>query len=202
MQTINIFLSAVFQLLLFSAIPLIWWFVTARKQTSFEQWIGLKKPVIENKRKYVALFSLSLVIFAVMYSTMPYFVNISDTANSQFAGQGIKALFPALIYAFLQTGLSEELFFRGFLTKRLVSKLGFKAGNFIQGILFGLLHGAMFFPVTELLGAAVIFIVTSVVAALMGWINEKYSGGSIVTSWLIHGIGNTGAAMVAMFSLI
>lgn len=202
MQTINIFLSAVFQLLLFSAIPLIWWLVTARKQTSFEQWIGLKKPEIENKRKYVALFFLTFFVFVLMYFTIPYFVDISDTANSQFAGQGIKALVPALIYAFLQTGLSEEIFFRGFLTKRLVSKLGFKVGNFIQGILFGLLHGAMFFPVTGLLGATIIFIFTSVVAALMGWINEKYSGGSIVTSWLIHGIGNTAAAMGAMFSLI
>lgn len=42
---------------------------------------------------------------------------------------------------------------------------------------------------------------TSVVGALMGWINEKYSGSSIVSSGLIHGIGNADA-MSAMFSLI
>ena len=55
-------------------------------------------------------------------------------ATAQFSGQGMAALIPCFIYDFLQTGFSEELFFRGFLTKRLIHKIGFKIGNLIQGL--------------------------------------------------------------------
>ena len=41
--------------------------------------------------------------------------------STQFVGQGLSALFSALIYAFLQNGFLEELFFRGFITKRLAN---------------------------------------------------------------------------------
>ena len=42
-------LGAVFQLLIFSLIPFIWWLITARKKDSFFKWIGLKKIVHEKK---------------------------------------------------------------------------------------------------------------------------------------------------------
>ena len=64
-----------------------------------------------------------------------------DTATSDFAGMGLSALPSAILYAFVQTAFAEEILFRGFLLKRLVAKLGFKNGNAIQSILFGLLHG-------------------------------------------------------------
>lgn len=107
-----------------------------------------------------------------------------------------------LIYAFLQTGFSEELFFRGFLTKRLVNKLGFMIGNIIQGLIFGLMHGLMFISLVGVLKAVIIILITGTIGLIMGWINERQSGGSIVSSWMLHGCANTIASIISMFNLI
>ena len=132
---------------------------------------------------------------------IPLFIESSDTATSQFAGQGLSALIPALIYSFVQTGLSEEILFRGFLTKILVNRLGFKSGNTIQGIVFGLLHGIMFVSIIGISKAIVIVFITGAIGMLMGWINEKQSEGSIISSWLLHGFSNTIAAIITMFNI-
>ena len=107
-----------------------------------------------------------------------------------------------LIYSFFQTGLSEEIFFRGFLTKRLINKFGFQLGNSIQGFLFGLLHGALFMMLLNPLQLIIIILITGVAGYLLGWINEKQSNGSIISSWLIHGIVNTISSTWALFNLI
>jgi hypothetical protein len=36
----------------------------------------------------------------------------------------------------------------------------------------------------------------------MGYINEKESDGSIISSWIVHGIANIMASFVAMFNII
>ena len=66
---------------------------------------------------------------------------------------GWSAFPSAFLFGIIQTGLSEEILFRGFLAKRLISRFGFATGNLPQGLVFGLLHGAMFFLVTTLLKA-------------------------------------------------
>lgn len=74
-------------------------------------------------------------------------------------------------------------------------------GNIIQGSLFGLMHGVLFISISGLLGLVVIILITSIAGYLLGWINEKYSNGSIISSWLIHGSVNMIAAMLAMFNI-
>lgn len=201
MQSINMLLCAIVQIILFSLIPFIWWLFSVRKQTGFLKWIGLKKPIIENKGKYIASCLFIVVFFTTLFLIVPFFVENSNMATSQFTGKGAKALIPALIYAFLQTGLSEEIFFRGFLTKRLASKFGFKVGNTVQGMLFGLLHGIVFLSLVGLFRGIIIIIFTGIVGILMGWINEKQSDGSIVSSWLLHGVANICVSIVTMFSI-
>ena len=144
------------------------------------------------------------IIFLLIqaFLIIPLFVDKSAMATSQFLGQGVSSLIPALIYAFLQTGFSEELFFRGFLTKRLINKFGFQLGNVVQSILFGLMHGIMFISKAGLLGAIIIILITGITGWLMGWINEKQSEGSTVSSWLLHGCANTLASIIAMFNII
>ena len=39
----NLLISSIIQIILFSLIPFIWWLVTARKEEIFFEWIGLKK---------------------------------------------------------------------------------------------------------------------------------------------------------------
>lgn len=38
-------------LLIFSLVPACWWLITARKQISFAQWIGLKAILKKNRTK-------------------------------------------------------------------------------------------------------------------------------------------------------
>lgn len=203
MDEINALLSALIQLIVFSVIPLIWWFISGRKDESFFSWIGLKKVTIEDYRTYtigiIVMLMLSLVSVFVVF---PAIVHVSDNATSQFAGKGMSVIIPVLIFAIIKTGLSEEIFFRGFLGKRLISKFGFKLGNLIQALIFGLLHGVLFFWITGVFGALVIIILTSISGWASGWINEKQSGGSIVSSWMLHGLGNLIASFAAMFNFI
>lgn len=200
---INLLISAIFQVLLFSIIPFVWWLVTARKETRFLTWLGFKKMKIRNTQTYMALILFIIIILVIpAYIAINIFMDESAMATSQFSGKGISAFIPALIYAFLQTGLSEEIFFRGFLTKRLINKFGFQLGNSIQGFLFGLMHGAFFIMLLNPIQLIIIILITGVGGYLLGWINEKHSKGSIISSWLIHGIVNTISSTLALFNLM
>lgn len=197
------FISALLQVILFSIIPFIWWLSNGRKESGFLNWLGIRKPIIKNKTKYFITF-VSVIILFLLTSLLIFrlIVDKSAMATAQFSGQGASALIPALIYAFLQTGLSEELFFRGFLTKRLMNKFGFQAGNIIQALLFGLMHGILFASKTETFGAIIVIVLTGIVGWLMGWINEKQSEGSIISSWLLHGCANTLASIIVIFNIL
>ncbi|MBG9455753.1 CAAX protease [Lysinibacillus sphaericus] len=196
-------IDAVFQVILFSVIPFIWWFFSAKKKQSFLAWLGLRKPVIENKGTYFLWF---LVIFVLLFGplfTISYFyLDSSILASNRFTGVGFSALISALFHAIVQTGLSEELFFRGFLLKRFMHKSGFQIGNIMQSLLFGILHGWMFYSYIPFDVVVLVVLATGFAGYLMGWINERKSNGSIITSWSIHGIGNLLAAFMAIFNML
>lgn len=200
---VNIILSSVIQFVLLSILPFIWWMITARKESTFFKWIGYKKPHIANKKKFwFLIIAIELVFLTVFLLIVPMIHNNDQTATSQFEGLGISAMIPALIYAFFQTAFNEELFFRGFLGKRLSTKLGFEAGNTIQAVLFGMMHCVMFFSSVAFFQAAAIGIFTGLVGWGIGYVNEKASEGSIVPGWLLHGIANTFSCIIALFNLI
>ncbi|HEY5536629.1 MAG TPA: CPBP family intramembrane glutamic endopeptidase [Ignavibacteria bacterium] len=203
MQISNLLFSSIIQTILFSIIPFIWWVISAREQSTFSNWLGISKPIILNKKKYVTslllVLSLLLILTVASFLVIPQFVNKSNLATSQFVGKSMSTLISILIYAFLQTGFSEELFFRGFLSKRLIDKYGFKIGNIIQSLVFGLMHGLFFISLAGILGTIIIIAITSTAGWIMGWFDEKKSGGSIVPSWLFHGCTNTLAAILNFF---
>ncbi|GAB0169170.1 CPBP family intramembrane metalloprotease [Lysinibacillus sp. CTST325] len=196
-------ISAIFQVILFSGIPFIWWFFSARKEQSFLKWLGLQKPVIENKGNYFVWF---LFIIVVMFgSILPityFYLDSTILASNRFTGLGFSALIPAFFYAIVQTGLSEELLFRGFLLKRFMHRFGFQIGNIVQSLLFGILHGLMMFSFIPFGVVVLIVMATAFAGYLMGWINERKSNGSILTSWGIHGISNLIASFLAMFNVL
>ena len=199
---VNKIISSVMQIILFSLIPLIWWLITARKKESFFKWIGLKKIEKENKKSSVVnMLPIAISYLIVSFITI-YLIKDIETATSEFAGMGISALLPALIYAIFNTSLPEEILFRGFLLKRIASKFGYMIANIIQSTIFGLLHGFMFFNVLGIVKTIVIILFTGIIAFAMGYINEKKANGSILPSWFIHALSNIFASIVAMFSLI
>lgn len=198
---IQTLISAVIQVILFSLIPFIWWLVTAKKEKSFFEWTGLKKPETKSPKQLI----IWCVGVAAAFLTLSVFImaplsNI-ETAASGFAGMGAAALPAILIYAAVQTGLSEEIVFRGFLLKRFASRFGFTAGNIIQSILFGFLHGVMFFPVTGAPKAILIILFTGGIGWCMGFINETKAGGSIIPSWCIHAAANIFSGICSAFML-
>lgn len=198
MQIMNLLISSIIQTLLFTSIPFVWWVVTARKDSSFFHWIGIKKLIITNKKVYTLSIFFTIILFLSMVVITPLLVDSSETATAQFYGQGLSAVIPILIYSFIQTSLSEEVFFRGFLTKRLANKFGFRTGNVIQGLAFGLMHGIIFISTTGFFRALIITLITALIGGFLGWINEKQSGGSIVSGWLLHGLSNVVAAGITL----
>ena len=78
--------------------------------------------------------------------------------------------------------MCESCLVSGFFLKRLSSKFGFWIGNFIQSMVFGLLHGAMFISKIHPGKAFLILAFTGMIAWCMGYANEKKAGGSIFPS--------------------
>lgn len=200
MLFVNKLISSIVQIILFALIPFIWWLVSARKRQPFPQWLGLKKCVA-NKDVVLWTAGISLA-FIILGAFILYVVKGVETAASEFTGMGVRAIPAVLVHAVLNTGFSEELLFRGFLLKRLTSKLGFTAANTIQALLFGLLHGVMFFSMVGALKAILIIAFTGTLAWFMGYINEKKANGSIIPSWIIHSISNIFSGLCSAFQII
>ena len=64
------------------------------------------------------------------------------------------------------------------------------------------MHGVLFFSVIGMVRSLIIVLITGIIGILMGWIYEKQAGGSIVSSWLLHGFANIFASIATMFSLV
>ncbi|MBZ2137775.1 CPBP family intramembrane glutamic endopeptidase [Streptococcus gordonii] len=195
--------NALIQIALFMLLPFIWWFVTARRKSSFLDWIGFKPLKDTGNHKmwlwiFLGLLSFTIFSYLVLYTT----VKDLKTATSSFAGLGFQALPAVLIYSLFQTSLPEELLFRGFLLKRFSVCLPFGVANTIQATLFGLLHGLMFITEVSWLQTLVIILCTGGIAAYLGFVNEKKSGGSILASWIMHALANVITGMLSAFLLI
>ncbi|MGM0126313.1 hypothetical protein IGI37_003742 [Enterococcus sp. AZ194] len=193
-------LNAGMNLLVFTSLPFIWWGLFHRKRWHFFQWVGLKKPIVSNKKRLCVLFVVTILIFTVMSwyvdSVIP---NTVQLASQRFAGKRFEGLLPALIFSFIKTGLSEELFFRGFLGKVLSRKFSFYIGNSIQALIFGYLHGAMLLAISGIGVAVLVTLFTGTIGWVNGYLNERYAGGSIIPSWCLHGIANFISALFDLF---
>jgi membrane protease YdiL (CAAX protease family) len=127
----------------------------------------------------------------------------SVTGKFRTMGFNSGTVISLLIMALIKTSLSEEIFFRGFLGKRLINKLGFKTGNLIQASIFGFVHLLLFWFLTKTTVAPLLVI--TVFSTSMGWIigyiKEKYANGSIIPGWVAHGLGNTISYSIIAFIL-
>lgn len=195
---LNQLLNAIIQVLLFSLVPLLWWLVTARKKVAFFDWLGLRRPKNVNTRTLWGSIVLVMVVCFVIGEVAVWARGDVDAAESAYQGMGLGALPTVLVYAFLQTGLSEEILFRGFLLKRLMAKWGFVVANIVQALIFGALHLTMVWGQVGFLAGMVIVIYPMIPAVLMSILNEKKADGSILPSWLVHGTLNTVSALMVL----
>ena len=195
-------MNGILELLIVSFIPFITWLIWSRKKTGFFDWIGLKK--VENQQKgRLVLTILGISLLFLLFSIVVFsWFDSSKTATADFSGNGIGALPAILAYAILGTALPEEIFFRGFLLKRVQGKLGFLGANLVQSLLFGLIHALMFIQIIGYLKAFVILVFISLIAYIFGAINEKKANGSILPSVFTHALANTIVGLLFAFSLI
>ena len=194
---INKIINSLLEIILFSLLPFLFWYFSARKQERFTDWIGLKK-IKGAKKTALAIIIVTTFYLLISLILLNSLKNI-ENATTEFQGLRFAALPAIFIYAVFNTSFPEEILFRGFILKRLANKLGFTKANFIQGLLFGILHGVMFFPLVGNLKSILIILMTGFIALAMGYINEKLSGGSIIPSWIIHAISNLIAGLYAAF---
>ena len=201
------FISSFVQLGIALLIPVIWWAVTTKRRLEFATWIGLYVPMwkvgpvqrVSQKQLGIALacwVAVSLASLRIASSVW------GALATSRFIGAGLLAVVPILLYAFIQTGLAEELFFRGFLTKRLCAAFGFSRGNAIQAIVFGLLHLLLFINYLPVSSLVAITVLSGINGWIMGWLNEQAAGGSVVPSWMLHSLANLLVALGSAFNLL
>lgn len=197
----DMLISALIQLGVFSLVPFVVWLVMrrlTRTEESFFSWVGLKRIRTDGAiRFWLLFFAIFAGVCLVSILMIPLIIGDSDSATSRFDGQGASAIPSILIFAVIQTGLSEEILFRGFIGKRCVARLGFAAGNLIQATLFGLLHGVLFIMVIDAPRALGLTVITGAIGWIEGWMNEKRAGGSIIPSWIFHSLTNIASGIGA-----
>jgi membrane protease YdiL (CAAX protease family) len=202
MNFTNYAISAFFQLALFALIPFLTYLISRKKLSGFMTYLGLFPHPLKNWKKSIGLFLLAyaLLLAGLVIISLTHRPENTNTIGGSFGQSGLSLpllILAILLYGFVQTGLSEELLFRGFLAKRLIGWLGFLPGNLIQAALFGLAH---FFTLS---GAPLPVRVLHILLAgaggfIFAYVNEKEAAGSILPSWIAHGLFNTISAAIML----
>ena len=202
--------TTIVNLIVFSLLPIIWWFFRHRKEEGFFRWIGFFKPRLKSKWWVLLIFAILYYFFYnfdftqfVSPETLEYIENSASVSANVFAGIGVAAILPAFIENFIANGVAEEILYRGFLCKRLISKIGLVKGIILQAVLFGLMHNILYILAGLNVGLwyhILTFIFTGMGALLLGWLNEKIFNGSIIPGILLHGAGNFIASLLVAFA--
>jgi len=205
-------IGAITNLIIFSLIPVLWWFIKHRKETSFFKWVGLYKPELKSKWWVVVIFA---IVYYFVYSfditmfvseeSMNVVGESESVSANVYTGIGMAAIIPALIQNFIANGVSEELLYRGFIGKRLCAKFGTVPGIIVQAVLFGLMHNGLYVLAGVPIGIdfhIAMFLFTGTAGLLLAWLDEKIFNGSILPSILLHGLGNFIGSMRVAFMLM
>ncbi|MDW3193264.1 MAG: CPBP family intramembrane glutamic endopeptidase [Cytophagales bacterium] len=204
---IETLLNAIKQVLAFAAIPFIVYLIREKKVAGFLDYIGLKKS--SRKANLYALL-LMLVLASTMFIAILVdkgFIEVlhdprSVTGKLRMMGFGTESIFTLLVVASLKTSLSEEIFFRGFVAKRLIAVTNYKTGNIIQAVIFGGIHTLLFLAITQnVLFLVIIFIIPTIGAYVKVHLNEKLADGSIIPGWIAHASANLLAYSLIAFVL-
>ena len=78
-------IQALMQVLAFSIVPFAWWFMTARTRVSFFQWIGLKRPVIQNKKQYILALVAVTALFLLASRLLPSEIDSDATTTAHLS---------------------------------------------------------------------------------------------------------------------
>jgi len=204
---IAILITTLLQVLAYAFVPFLVYVVRHRKVKGFPAWIGFRRA----PRRAWLIATAFTVVLAVPVLWMFSLPGLREMATGpgtsasyvRGAGGGINAIVLLLLIAWLQTGLAEEILFRGFVAQRLIDRLGFVAGNTLQALLFGVLHVVLYMGLAKselpLYQMAVLFLVPGLIAFALGWLKVRAADGSILPGWWAHGLSNTLAVGIMAF---
>ena len=193
---ISVTIDAILQIIFFTLFPFLVYIIKNKSVKGFLNYIGLIKPT----KKSVFLAVLLSLLFAMPMLLLTWisedlkkimFNPDSITGNFRQMEFGIKAVYILIVIALFKTSFAEEILFRGFIAKRLINVFGFKKGNFLQAIVFGFIHAALFaLIINNYVFLIIIFIIPSIAAYFAVYLNEKFANGSIIPGWISHGLAN------------
>ncbi|MEM7372245.1 MAG: CPBP family intramembrane glutamic endopeptidase [Bacteroidota bacterium] len=191
-------ISTILQILIFSLIPFVVYLIRYRKQSSFFRFIGLHSANTKANLYAVGVSLLFLgggILAGLLDPELMETMRGPHTVIGKLRGAGwsTETMLTLFLMAGFKTSLSEEIFFRGFVAKRLMSWLGYQRGNLLQAFIFALVHVVLF---VLLIGSSLrfsifIFFLSGTAGYLVGYIKEKIGNGSIIPGWIAHGLGNT-----------
>lgn len=192
----NEVISAIVQVLVFTAIPFFVYLIAYRRAKGFFDYIGLRQPE-RRTMLYATLLTVAFVLPVLLILFLSPSIREVATAPNTVTGRlrsyGFSGATVVLLglKALVQTSLSEEILFRGFVAKRLISWLGFTRGNLVQALLFGSVHLLLFIgqQFSVLLAVGVVLF-TGLVGWTLGYLNERVGNGSILPSWWMHAFTN------------
>ena len=206
--------DTIFTLVLVLIVVVGFYAVRHRRLRGFFRYVGLKKTPTKAIWLSVGVAVLNIGVFlsatewllpallgadaAAQWTESP---NTTGNALLATGSTGPLLVFAALLKGGVQTAFIEELFFRGFIAKRLINRLGYRAGNALQSLLFAAMH--MIFPfLLGMEGAASVALVFGVMTGTLAWIlgalNEHVGEGSMVPGWIVHGLGNAVTYVLAV----
>lgn len=198
-------LSAVLQTLLLAGVPFLWYAVSQRRVSGFFAWLGLR-PADRTPVKAMACILLGLALATLL--PYWYLYRSGSLTYSGFTvdafrqtGWSLQTVLVILVWALVQTSLSEEIFFRGFLCKRFSGRWGWRAGSALQAVLFGAIHLPAVWG-RGVLPALVIFLLTGGIGFALGWLSLRRAEGSILYGWCIHAAVNLLSPVVVFCFLL
>ena len=112
--------TALVNLIVFSAIPFLWWLIRYRKKTHFFTWLGFYPPKFQSRWYVLLLFALIYYFFysfdfmqLVDQATLDYLESSGSVSANAFAGLGAAAILPALIEILLPMAWLKRSCFGG-----------------------------------------------------------------------------------------
>lgn len=196
---INEFISVITNFILFSIIPFIWYIVKEGTPKGFIYSLGIYKPP---KSKFLSIFLTitSVYLITLLANTVVILFGYSGRGSADAQGFTAITLFLYLLLYGMKTGIAEEIFFRGFIAKKLIEKLGFSKGNLIQAIVFALPH----FVISDT--ASVVDIIVRIINAFLmgytfGYVMYKKCDGNIIPVMIAHILINMISSIVLLIIL-
>ncbi|MBN8694596.1 MAG: CPBP family intramembrane metalloprotease [Bacteroidetes bacterium] len=199
-------ISAILQILVFTLIPFIVYLIIHKTSRGFLAYIGLvkttKKAILLSVAISFVFIAGTLVLVLTNENTKAVMTNPpSVTGKLHQMGLSSITMLSLFIIACFKTSFAEEIFFRGFVAKRLMKRFGYLIGNITQSLIFAVLHLVLFAAMTNSsVGFLLyIFLISGIGAYLIGLVKEKYGEGSIIPGWIAHGLGNTISYFIIAF---